>query len=677
MNVCATVGMEDDMSKEKFDIRETANCESESCSCHDDHDNDSYGCEDGGCGCGCSDSHDHEEGSSRRELIEMIAGAILFAAGLALHFIFEMRDLFTIPVFIASYLVLGYEILIGAAKGLFKKRVFGEDFLMSVASLGAFAVGSFEEAVGVMLFYRVGEWFEHRAAGSARRSVTALLRIRPDTANVLTDGEITVTAPSEVTVGSIILIKPGERIPLDGTVTDGISALDTSALTGEALPRDVAPGDTVLSGCVNVSGVLTVRVDKPFGESTVEKILELVENSAAKKAPAEKFITKFARIYTPAVVILAVLVAAFPPLLGLGEFAVWIKKALTLLVISCPCALVLSIPLAFFHGIGTASKRGVLIKGGNYLDALKNLEIVAFDKTGTLTRGVFEVSEICPVDGVSNVELLEVAAHAEVYSTHPIARSIVKAYRNTPDTDRITNCEEIAGNGVRAELDGKSVLAGSAAFLENNGIICPVLSAVGALVYIATDDEYIGYIAVTDSLRPDSARVITELHHRGIKTVMLTGDNEASASAIASQLGFSEYRAALLPQDKVAAVEELSQKTSANGTLVFVGDGINDAPVLAIADIGVAMGGLGSDAAIESADMLLMNDEPSKLVTAYDIALRTRKIVLQNIILSLGVKLLFLALGVFGNISMWLAVFADVGVALLAVLNSVRIGRRV
>ena len=634
-------------------------------------------CENVGCSCGdCVDEHEHEEGGSeKRELIEMATGTVLFAAGLVLHFAFEVRDLITIPVFVAAFLVLSYEILLGAAKGLFKKHVFGEDFLMSIASLGAFAIGSFEEAVGVMLFYRVGEWFEHRAAGSARRSVTSLLRIRPDRANLLVNGEITVVPPQELTVGSLILVKPGERLPLDGTVTDGSSALDTSALTGEALPRDVTVGDTVLSGCVNVSGLLTVRVDKAFGESTVEKILELVENSAAKKAPAEKFITKFARIYTPAVVVLAVLIAVFPPLLGFGELAVWVKKALTLLVISCPCALVLSIPLAFFHGIGTASRRGILIKGGNYLDALRNLEVVAFDKTGTLTRGVFEVSEICPADGISSNELLEITAHAEYYSTHPIARSIVGAY-GAVNADRIAGYEEIAGGGVRVKLDGRLILAGNAAFMERNGVMCPTLSVNGAHVFVASDGRFIGHLSVTDSFRPDSKNAISEFRRRGIKTVMLTGDVEAAAEIAAKELGFTEYRAALLPQDKVAAVEELSKTKSPKGTLAFVGDGINDAPVLAIADIGVAMGGLGSDAAIESADMLLMNDEPSKLCAAYDIALRTRKIVVQNIVLALGVKLLFLSLGVFGSISMWLAVFADVGVALLAILNSMRIGRK-
>ena len=633
-----------------------------------------------GCSCdSCGDSHEHGAGekNGRRELIEMISGAALFAVGLILHFAFDVRDILTLPVFIVAYLILGFEILVGATKGLFRRHVFGEDFLMSIASLGAFAIGSFEEAVGVMLFYRVGEWFEHRATGSARRSVTSLLSIRPDRANLLRDGEIKVVAPAEVDVGSLILIKPGERIPLDGTVTDGVSVLDTSALTGESLPRDVNVGDRVLSGCVNISGVLTVSVDKPFGESTVEKILELVENSAAKKAPAEKFITKFARIYTPAVVILAVLIAVFPPLLGLGEFTVWLKKALTLLVISCPCALVLSIPLAFFYGIGTASKHGILIKGSNYLDALRNLEIAAFDKTGTLTRGVFEVSEIIPAEGVSEFELLELTAHVEAYSTHPIARSILKKYGAAMNPERISQYEEIAGNGVRAEIDGRAMLAGNALFMERNGIACPQLASPGAHVFVARNGELIGYISVSDSLHTDSNRAISELRRRGIKTVMLTGDNETSARSVAEELGLSDFRATLLPQDKVAAVEELSRDKSGKGTLAFIGDGINDAPVLALADIGIAMGGLGSDAAIEAADILLMNDEPSKLCDAYDIARRTRKIVVQNIVLALGVKLVFLALGVFGSISMWLAVFADVGVALLAILNSTRIGRSV
>ena len=632
-------------------------------------------------GCSCGDSHDHDHGSEagegKRELIEMISGTVLFAVGLVLHFAFEVRDIITIPIFVAAYLVLGFEILLGAAKGLFKKHVFGEDFLMSIASLGAFAIGSFEEAVGVMLFYRVGEWFEHRATGSARRSVTSLISIRPDRANLLVDGELTVVAPADVEVGSLILIKPGERIPLDGMVTDGISALDTSALTGEAFPRDIAPGDRVLSGCVNVSGLLTVCVEKPFGESTVEKILELVENSAAKKAPSEKFITKFARVYTPAVVILAVLISVFPPLLGLGEFTVWLRKALTLLVISCPCALVLSIPLAFFYGIGTASRHGILIKGGNYLDALRNLEVAAFDKTGTLTRGVFEVAETIPVDGVLENELLELAAHVEAYSTHPIARSILKKYGVATNPSRISKYEEVAGNGVRAEVDDRPVLVGNALFMARHGISCPKLNAPGAHVFVAREEKLIGYISVKDSLRPDSARAIFELHKRGIKTIMLTGDNEAAAAVVSGELGLSAFRAALLPQDKVAAVEELTRGTSEKGTLAFLGDGINDAPVLAIADIGVAMGGLGSDAAIESADILLMNDEPSKLCDAYDIARYTRKIVMQNIVLALGVKLVFLSLGVFGSISMWLAVFADVGVALLAILNSTRIGRSV
>jgi Cd2+/Zn2+-exporting ATPase len=547
---------------------------------------------------------------------------------------------------------------------------------MCIATFGAFAIGSFDEAVGVMLFFRVGEWFEERAAGSSRRSVAALLDIRPDTANLLIDGEITVTPPREVPVGAIILVRPGELVPLDGVVESGASALDTSALTGEAVPRPVSPGDDALSGCVNLDGALTLRVSKPFSESTVEKILALVENAASKKARAESFITRFARVYTPAVVAAAALLAFVPPLFFGGELAEWVRKALILLVISCPCALVLSVPLAFFGGIGAASRKGILVKGGNYLDALNGLELAAFDKTGTLTRGVFGVTAVRPEPGFEADELLKLAAYAESFSTHPIARSIVTAYGGKISGGDVTSCREIPGGGVEAEVRGVTVRVGSAAHTGVNDAGRARATEPGAHVYVSVDGRFAGRIDVADSLRPDSRRAVDELRRRNIRAVMLTGDNEGAAGDVAARLGIDEFYYGLLPQDKVSVIEKLAAGKGSGGKLAFLGDGINDAPVLAMADIGVAMGGLGSDAAIESADIVLMTDEPSKLCDAIDIARFTRKIVTLNIVLSLGVKLAFLSLGLFGSVAMWAAVFADVGVALLAVLNSARVIKR-
>jgi Cd2+/Zn2+-exporting ATPase len=605
----------------------------------------------------------------RFEIISLIVGAALFVAA----FIFGQHSAVGRILFFASFLPLGWELVRGAIHHLRRGVIFDENLLMLIAACGAVAIGELPEAAAVMLFYRIGEWFQERAAGSSRRSIAALMDIRPDTANLLRDGDIVVVPPREVEVGELILVKPGERVPLDGVVTDGASALDTSALTGESLPRDIAVGDDALSGCVNLTGAVTVRVTTPFGESTVERILALVEDASSKKARAEHFITKFARVYTPVVVGLAVLIAILPPLLGGAELAVWVRRALILLVISCPCALVVSIPLAFFGGIGASSRRGILVKGGNYLDALCALDAVAFDKTGTLTRGQFGVTGVFPEEGFTREALLELAAHAESLSTHPIARSLTDAYGGDIDNAIVSRYREIAGYGVEAAVRGITVLAGSAALLLKIEIEVAAPDGADAVVYIAADGVYAGYITVADSIRPDSRGAIEKLERLGIRTVMLTGDNAAAAASVAAELGIREFYAGLLPQDKVEAVENMSNSF---GRLCFIGDGINDAPVLARADIGVAMGGLGSDAAAQSADIVLMTDEPSKLCDAIEIARYTRKIVTQNIVLALGVKLAALILGVFGLIGMWVAVFADVGVALLAVLNSARVVRR-
>jgi Cd2+/Zn2+-exporting ATPase len=579
-------------------------------------------------------------------------------------------------VFLVSYALLGGEVIWKALRNIARGQIFDENFLMVIATVGAFIIGETAEAAGVMLFYQIGEFFQELAVRRSRKSIADLMDIRPDAASLERDGVTSTVPPEQVGVGDIIVVRPGEKIPLDGTVQHGEAMLDTTALTGESVPRSVRPGDDVMSGCINQSGVLRIRVTKSFGESTVSKIIRLVESAASKKAPTESFITSFSRYYTPAVVIVAALLAAVPPLIFGGGWSEWLRRGLIFLVISCPCALVISIPLGFFGGIGAASRRGILVKGGNFLEALSKLDTVVFDKTGTLTRGVFQVVSVNPSDGFTRQELLSLAAHAESWSNHPIAQSIVRACGTDIDKSKISGFTEISGHGVRAAVDGRQILAGSGKLMDSEHVAYEPSCARGTTVYIAADGAFAGTIVIADEVKPDSAAAIAGLKSLGIrKIVMLTGDNEHTALAIAEELGVGEAHAQLLPGDKVGWLERLELGKNPKSKLAFVGDGINDAPVLARADIGIAMGGLGSDAAIEAADVVLMTDEPSKLIDAVKIARYTKKIVWQNIIFTLGIKGAFLLLGAFGIATMWEAVFADVGVALLAVLNAMRVMR--
>ena len=576
-------------------------------------------------------------------------------------------------LYLIPYGIIGWDVLWRAIRNIKNGQVFDENFLMSVATVGAFGCGEYPEAVAVMLFYQVGELFQSVAVDRSRKSISALMDIRPDYANMERNGELVQVDPEEVSVGDVIVVKAGERVPLDGTVLEGTSSLDTAALTGESLPRDVQAGDEVVSGCVNLTGVLHVKVNKPFGESTVAKILDLVENSSSKKAKAENFITKFARYYTPAVVFAALVLAALPPLLGLGPWLMWVQRALNFLVVSCPCALVISIPLSFFGGIGGASKQGILVKGGNYLEALAQAGIVVFDKTGTLTKGSFEVTAVHPQQ-VSEQELLELAALAERFSDHPISRSIQAACQSAPDPNRVTDAKEIAGHGVRAVVDGKTVLAGNQKLMDQFHI--PFEDAchhVGTIIHVAVDGVYMGHIVISDQVKEGAKETLRDLKAAGMrKTVMLTGDSQAVGQAVARQLGLDEVHAELLPGDKVDQVERLLQSKGPKEQLVFVGDGINDAPVLSRADIGVAMGAMGSDAAIEAADIVLMDDDLKKLPVAVRIARKTLRIVRENIVFALAVKFLVLILSALGVANMWWAVFADVGVSVIAILNSMR-----
>ncbi len=573
--------------------------------------------------------------------------------------------------FLVPYGVIGWDVLWRAVRNIAHGQVFDENFLMALATVGAFFTGEYPEAVFVMLFYQVGELFQSYAVGKSRQSISALMDIRPDYANIEVDGQIRQVDPDEVRVGDTILIKAGERIPLDGVILEGSSSVDTAALTGESLPRDVQPGDDVISGCVNQSGLLRVRVTKPFGESTVAKILDLVENSSAKKAKAENYITKFARYYTPTVVLAAVVLAVVPPLIQGGGWREWIYQALSFLVISCPCALVISVPLSFFGGIGGASKCGILVKGGNYLEVLAETEVVVFDKTGTLTKGVFNVTAIHP-DTCSEGQLLELTALAESYSDHPISRSLKEAYGKELDTSRVAEVEELAGRGVRAKVDGAVVCAGNDKLMDEIGVSWHPCHRVGTTVHVASEGTYLGHIVISDEVKGDAALAVKALKERGIRTVMLTGDAQPVGEAVAKELGLDEVHAQLLPADKVAQVERLLAEKTPKGKLAFVGDGINDAPVLSRADLGIAMGALGSDAAIEAADIVLMDDQPSKIATAMDIARRTLRIVRQNIVFALVVKALALVLVAVGVANMWEAVFADVGVSVLAILNAMR-----
>ncbi|HFR3585294.1 heavy metal translocating P-type ATPase [Streptococcus suis] len=606
----------------------------------------------------------------KKRLWRIIIGAAVLATAVLLNLNNEWLQ---IALFIISYIIVGGDVVKRAVKNIFKGQVFDENFLMSIATIGAFFIGEYPEGVAVMLFYQVGELFQSYAVGKSRKSIASLMDIRPDYANVKKGDELVKVDPDEVQIGDIIVIKAGEKIPLDGKVIEGSSMIDTSALTGESVPREVEVGSDILSGCININGVITAEVTKEFGESTVSKILDLVENASSKKSNSEQFITKFARYYTPVVVIIAVFLAIIPPLVIDGAtFSDWIYRALAFLVVSCPCALVISIPLSFFGGIGGASKKGVLVKGSNYLEALAETEIVVFDKTGTLTKGVFNVQEIHP-EGVSKEELLELTAHAESYSNHPISLSLKRAYSKEIDNGRISDVEEISGHGVIATVDGKKVMAGNIKLMKMMDIPYFKGELIGTVVHVAVNNKYIGYIVISDEVKEDSAQAIKELKAANIKqTVMLTGDNKSIGSKVAKELGLDKVYAELLPADKVEKLEELFSQKSKKGKLAFVGDGINDAPVLARADIGIAMGGLGSDAAIEAADVVIMTDEPSKIATAMKVSKKTLKIAHQNIVFAIGIKIIVLILSAFGIATMWTAIFADVGVTIIAVLNAFR-----
>jgi Cd2+/Zn2+-exporting ATPase len=613
----------------------------------------------------------------KAEIIRLIVGAVIFAGGIIVENTVKDSGFIPLVIFITGYLLLGGDVIFQAFRNITRGQVFDENFLMGAATIGAFVIGEFAEAVGVMLFYQIGEFLQDRAVSNSKKSITKLMDIRPDHANLKNGDEIIKVAPDTVNVGDTIIVKPGERIPLDGIVVDGRSMIDTSALTGESVPRNAKTGDNVLSGCVNKSGLLTVKVTKTSGESTVSKIIDLVENAADKKAKTENFITTFARYYTPAVVILAVLLAVLPPLFFGGAWKEWINRALVFLVISCPCALVLSIPLSFFGGIGRAAKSGILVKGGNYLEAFNHLDIAVFDKTGTLTKGVFKVTSVQPSNGFDRESLLELAARAEVFSNHPIALSVMQAFGGETDRNDLSEYTEIAGYGVSVKHDEKIILAGNKKLMEDRGIEFEESRESGTKVYAAQGGVFAGCIVISDEIKSDSRGALSSLKARGVrKTVMLTGDSPQIAREIAGKLGIDEVYGGLLPNEKVEMVQKLNARKQTKGRLIFVGDGINDAPVLATADIGVAMGGLGSDAAIEAADVVLMTDEPSKLAVAIDIARYTKRIVWQNIFFALGVKAVFLLLGAFGIAGMWEAVFADVGVSLIAVLNAMRILRR-
>ena len=614
----------------------------------------------------------------KKRLKRIIIGAAFFAAAVRIeNFAPGLPGYVLLAVFLTAYVIVGGDVVKRAVGNIGKGQVFDENFLMTIATVGAFFVGEYPEAVAVMLFYQVGELFQSYAVNRSRKNITELMDIRPDFANVRRDGVEEQVDPDEVAVGETIVVKPGERIPLDGVITKGNSSLDTMALTGESVPREVLCGEEVISGCINLTGVLEVQVSKPFGESTVSKILDLVENASSKKAEAENFITKFARYYTPIVVLCAAVLAVIPPLF-LGGWSTWIYRGLTFLVVSCPCAVVISVPLSFFGGLGGASKAGVLIKGSNYLEALAEAEIVVMDKTGTLTKGTFKVTEVKPasengVEVISGEKLLELTAYAESYSNHPISLSIQKAYGKELDKNRLESTEELAGHGVHAVIDGFDIYAGNEKLMRQQKISFTNAAQIGTIVHVAKNDQYLGYILIADEIKEDAAECIRGLKAEGVnRVIMLTGDRKETADYVASQIGLKEVHSELLPGDKVDEVEKIIASKSSKGRLVFVGDGINDAPVLARADIGIAMGGLGSDAAIEAADVVIMTDEPSKIAAAMRISRKTLGIVKQNIVFALGVKILVLILAAFGIANMWLAVFADVGVAVIAILNAMR-----
>ena len=610
----------------------------------------------------------------KKRTIRLAVGAVVYAIGMALTVFAKLPTLAELAFLIVAYVILGWDVVWQAVKNITRGQVFDEHFLMSVSTIGAFAIGEYPEAVAVMLFYQVGEFFQSLAVKRSRKSISDLMDIRPDSATVKRNGVLQVVSPESVAVGEIIVVKPGEKIPLDGIVVDGESMLDTKALTGESVPRSIRKGDEALSGCINQSGLLTLKVTKSFGESTVSKITDLVENASARKAPTENFITTFARYYTPVVVGMAAVLAIIPPLVLGGGWSEWLRRGFVFLIVSCPCALVISIPLTFFGGIGAASKRGVLVKGSNYLEALNKVSVVVFDKTGTLTKGVFEVANIIPAAGYQKEQVLEYAAQAESYSNHPIAKSILATYGKPIDQKQFSGFEEISGHGISVMVQGKKVLAGNSRLMESEKIAYAACDAAGTKFYVAADGSYVGCILIADEVKPDSKCAIAELKKIGVeKTVMLTGDDERIGKSVADELGLDAYYAQLLPDQKVEKLEMLDKQKRQGSKLAFVGDGINDAPVLARADVGIAMGGLGSDAAIEAADVVLMTDEPSKLVEAIDVAKATKRIVMQNIVIALGIKSVFLVLGALGMAGMWEAVFGDVGVTIIAVLNAMRI----
>lgn len=611
----------------------------------------------------------------RRTLIRILVGAAFFVLAVLLpagEYVPGAYAFYAeLALYLVPYLVIGYDVLFKAARNIGHGQVFDENFLMCIATVGAFCIGQYPEAVAVMLFYQVGELFQAYAVGRSRRSIAALMDIRPDVANVERGGEVVEADPETVQVGDVIVVKPGERVPLDGVVLAGASALDTSALTGESLPREVAPGGEVVSGCINLSGLLRVRVTKEFGQSTVSKILELVENAGEKKARSENFITKFARYYTPAVVIAAAVLAVVPPLFT-GEWSEWVRRALIFLVISCPCALVISVPLSFFGGIGGASRCGILVKGAAYLESLARTKTVVFDKTGTLTKGTFRVTALHPVS-LAEDRLLEYAALAESYSEHPISQSLLAAYGKKPDPARVAEVEELAGHGVAATVDGRRIHAGNGRLMASIGAEHRDCHLPGTIVHVAVDGVYAGHIVISDELKEDAKEAVAALKAAGVtRTVMLTGDRRAVGEHVAAELGLDGVYAELLPADKVEKVERLLAEKPAGGVLAFVGDGLNDAPVLSRADVGIAMGGLGSDAAIEAADVVLMDDKPSKIALAVRIARRTLRLARQNVVFALAVKGVMLLMGAFGAANLWEAVFADVGVSVIAILNAMR-----
>ena len=616
----------------------------------------------------CETTHNDSHESNFNLLLKVFISVILLIPALFLN----THETFKLVLFLAAYIIAGGDVLLTALKNIFKGDVFDENFLVGITTLGVFAIKEYPEAVMVMVLYQIGEYFQHRAVEKSRKSISDLMDIRPDYANIEENGEIIKKSPENIHIGDIIIVKPGEKIPLDGIVIEGKASVDTSALTGESVPKALKSGDNAISGCINTNGVLKIKVTKAFSESTVSKILQLVENAGSKKAKTENFITKFARYYTPAVVAGAIILAVIPPIVTGTSFGIWFERALTFLVISCPCALVISVPLGFFAGIGGASKCGVLIKGSSYLEALSKPYAVVFDKTGTLTKGSFKVTEICPANGISTDELLKLAAYSENFSTHPIALSIKEAFAKPINSNEIKDVEEIAGNGVKAYVNNDFILSGSAKLMEKFGIEYIPCTASGTTIYTAKNGKFIGHLTISDEIKEDSKNAIDGLKKLGVTTVMLTGDAKEPAEMTAEQLGIDTTYSQLLPSDKVEKLEEILSKKPAGKTVIFAGDGINDAPVLTRADVGIAMGGMGSDAAIEAADAVIMDDTPSKILTAIKISQKTMRIVRQNIVFAIGVKVLFLILGAMGFMTMWGAVFADVGVALLAVLNSLR-----